>query len=241
MILPCIDLKANQVVQLRQGKELALSRPLEETITAFEGFDLIHVIDLDAALGQGDNREIVREIARRRKTRVGGGVRSISQARSLLDAGATELIVGSQALTSDGPNIPFLERLVQVIGRERIIIALDLKAGGVATHGWTRVLPLDPTQLFSRLEPYCAGFLCTHVDREGLLQGADIDKFLALRAATDLTLIAAGGVTTLDEVKRLAEAGLDVALGMAVYTGSIAIEDLLQLERAIGRRPVNGG
>lgn len=226
MIIPCIDLMDGKVVQLVQGKEMALERTVDEALDLFQGFPLLHIIDLDAALGSGDNLTLVEALLLRCEARVGGGIRSGERARDLVNAGACQVIVGSAAFTKSGINTTFLSELVREVGVDRVMIAVDSKGGKVAVDGWTSVLDQFPEHVMEALAPYCSGYLCTNVDQEGLLQGTNLDLFRRLRLKTDKTLVAAGGITTMSEVKALKEEGIEVALGMAIYTGKLDIADL---------------
>lgn len=216
-----------KVVQLVQGESKALElESIEEAVEKFRGFPLLHIIDLDAAKGLGSNREMIAALLTKVRARVGGGVRTVGDATALLEIGAKQVIVGTAAFTATGIDSEFLASLVGAVGRSRIIVAIDVKAGCIAVRGWRETLSISPAEVVARLEPYCAGFLCTCVDREGMLQGTDLSLFLDLRSRTDLTLIAAGGITSRDEVRALTDAGIQVALGMAVYTGRLSLDDL---------------
>jgi phosphoribosylformimino-5-aminoimidazole carboxamide ribotide isomerase len=226
MIVPCIDLMDGKVVQLVQGREkaLELSDP-DEILRRFSAFPEIQVIDLDAALNRGANDAIVRYLCSRATCRVGGGVRSLERAQTLLEQGAAKVIVGTSAFTATGINEPFLRTLP----RDRTIIALDSKDGRIVVKGWREATPFTAEQVLEQLEPYCSGFLCTYVDKEGMLQGTDLDWFRRLRAATSLEITAAGGITTLDEVRALLAMNVRAALGMAIYTGRLDLEELAAL------------
>jgi len=230
MIFPCIDLLEGKVVQLVQGREKALEgdSPLE-MLRRFAAFPEIQVIDLNAAMGTGSNDDLVRLLAAHARTRVGGGVRSADRARALVDAGAHKVIVGTAAFAADGVNAAFLANLAAAIGKERVIVALDSMKGRIVVKGWREATGLRAEDVLAALEPYCAGFLCTYVDKEGMLQGTDLDWFRRLRAATPLEITAAGGITTIEEVRALLEMNVHAALGMAVYTGRIRLEDLAEL------------
>jgi len=227
MILPCIDLMDGKVVQLVQGREKALEgdAPLE-MLRRFAGFPEIQVIDLDAAMGRGSNDELVRLVAAHAVCRVGGGVRTVERARALVDQGARKVIVGTSAFRKDGVNHEFLASLAGAVGRERLIVALDSKGGRIVVKGWQEATELTAEQVLSTLEPYCGGFLCTYVDKEGMLQGTDLEWFRRLRAATGLELTAAGGITTLEEIRELTRLGIHAALGMAIYTGRLDLSAL---------------
>jgi phosphoribosylformimino-5-aminoimidazole carboxamide ribonucleotide (ProFAR) isomerase len=183
----------------------------------------VQVIDLDAAMGSGDNLALVRSIAGRLSCRVGGGVRTVARAEELLAAGAQQVIVGS-ALFKDGePDLGFAQALAEAVGAERVIAAVDSRAGQVVIHGWKTALPLSAVDAVRALEPYCGEFLYTYVDAEGLMGGTNIPAILAVKTATRRRLTAAGGITTQDEIDRLDQSGVDAVVGMAVYTGKLQI------------------
>jgi phosphoribosylformimino-5-aminoimidazole carboxamide ribotide isomerase len=236
MIIPCIDLMDGKVVQLVQGREKALEAEApEEMLRKFAGFPEIQVIDLDAAMGKGSNDELVRGVASQAVARVGGGVRTVERAQALVRQGAHKVIVGTSAFTSDGVRHEFLAALRDGIGRERTVIALDSKNGRIVVRGWRESTSLSAEQVLGELEPYCSGFLCTYVDKEGMLQGTDLDWFRRLRAATPLELTAAGGITTIDDVRALLDMGVHAALGMAIYTGRLNLDELRRLQESTAR------
>ena len=230
MIFPCIDLMDGKVVQLVQGREKALEADSPETmLTKFAAFPEIQVIDLDAAMGRGSNDDLVRLIAARAAIRAGGGVRTTERAESLVEQGARKVIVGTAAFAGAGIDAAFLAALRAAVGRDRIVIALDSKDGRIVVKGWRESTNLAAENVLGALEPYCSGFLCTYVDKEGMMQGTDLDWFRRLRAATSLELTAAGGVTTMDEVRALLDMNVNVAVGMAMYTGRLSAEELAKL------------
>ena len=227
MIIPCIDLMDGKVVQLVQGREKALEGDSpEEMLRKFAAFPEIQVIDLDAAIGRGQNAEMVRWLAARAKTRVGGGVRSAERARELVEQGAHRVIVGTAAFGPTGANTELLGEIRDAVGRERIVIAVDSKEGRVVVKGWREATNLTAEEVLRELEPYCSGFLCTYVDKEGMMQGTDLEWFRRLRAATSLELTAAGGVTTMADVRALLAMDVHAALGMAIYTGRLNLAEL---------------
>jgi phosphoribosylformimino-5-aminoimidazole carboxamide ribotide isomerase len=230
MIFPCIDLMDGKVVQLIRGREKALEAdaPLE-MLRRFAAFPEIQVIDLNAAMGTGSNDELVRLLAAQARTRVGGGVRSVHRAKVLIDAGAHKVIVGTAAFAPEGIHTRFLSDLAAAIGKERVIVALDSRQGRIVVKGWRESTVFTAEEVLAALEPHCAGFLCTYVDKEGMLEGTDLDWFGRLRAATPLEITAAGGITTLEEVRALLAMNVHAALGMAVYTGRLNLEDLAKL------------
>jgi len=233
VLIPSIDLKAGRIVQLVQGEKLALeSTDVDGWIAKFKGFKAVQLIDLDAAMATGNNDALVRYIAARLPCRVGGGVRSAARARELVDAGATHVIVGSslyqgaRASDSQGQyiNVSFAQELMRAVGQQRIVGAVDSKGGQVVIHGWKTTLPITAVDAVKTLEPYCDEFLYTHVDREGLMQGTDMGAILAVAQATSRQIIAAGGITTQQEIDDLDRHGVHAVVGMAIYTGHLAVK-----------------
>jgi phosphoribosylformimino-5-aminoimidazole carboxamide ribotide isomerase len=216
VIIPCIDLMDGKVVQLVQGREKALEgdAPLE-MLAKFAAFPEIQVIDLDAAMGLGENSSLVELLASRAKCRVGGGVRTAERARQLVELGAHRVIVGTAAFT------PVVEEIAAAVGPEKILIALDSKHGKIVVKGWQESTEFTAEEVIGRLEPFCRGFLCTYVDKEGMMQGTDLDWFRRLRAATSHQITAAGGITTVEDIRALKAIRVDAAVGMAIYTGSL--------------------
>jgi phosphoribosylformimino-5-aminoimidazole carboxamide ribotide isomerase len=216
VIFPCIDLMGGKVVQLVQGRDKALEgdAPLE-MLRKFAAFPEIQVIDLDAAMGKGQNSALVEMLASRARCRVGGGVRTPDRARGLFEQGAHRVIVGTAAFT------PVIEHIAAAVGPERLIIALDSKKGKIVVKGWQEATEFTAEEVIQRLEPFCGGFLCTYVDKEGMMQGTDLDWFRRLRAATRHEITAAGGITTIEEIRELAAMNIHAALGMAIYTGKL--------------------
>jgi phosphoribosylformimino-5-aminoimidazole carboxamide ribotide isomerase len=226
MFIPAIDLKGGQVVQLVQGKRLALaSDDIFAWVERFARFPKVQVIDLDGALESGANDLLVRRICQHLPCRVGGGIRTVARAEALLDAGATQVIVSS-ALFRDGQvDLEFARTLAERVGRERVIAAVDSFGGKVVIRGWTEATACTAADAARALAPYCGEFLYTHVDTEGLMRGIDMDAVRAVRDATDLPLTAAGGITTREEILALDALGIDAVVGMAVYTGTLSLDD----------------
>jgi phosphoribosylformimino-5-aminoimidazole carboxamide ribotide isomerase len=226
MIVPCIDLMDGKVVQLIQGRERAIEGDSpDEMLRKFAGFPEIQVIDLDAALGRGSNDALVKMLASKAVCRVGGGVRTLDRASALLAQGAHRVIVGTSAFTKGGINVPFLETL----DAATTIIALDSKGGRIVVKGWQEATEFTAEEVLKSLEPYCSGFLCTYVDKEGMMQGTDLDWFRRLRSATAHEITAAGGITTLEDIKALLAMNIHTAVGMAIYTGRLDLEELKSL------------
>ncbi|MGB2638200.1 MAG: HisA/HisF-related TIM barrel protein [Candidatus Acidiferrum sp.] len=224
MLIPCIDLQSNQAVQLVHGRkrELAVA-DVFSLLEKFKSHEWLHIIDLDAAIGAGNNNALARELcleARKRykfKVRVGGGIRTIARAKEIAGWGADQIIIGSSAFHEGNLNTRFLNSLNKKLPRKTIVIALDTAKGHVTIHGWRRKLALRPENVMPQLENFCSAFLCTDVDREGTMSGANLAWFRKLRAATNHPIIAAGGIKTLREISALQKLGMDAAVGMSLY------------------------
>jgi phosphoribosylformimino-5-aminoimidazole carboxamide ribotide isomerase len=229
VLIPCIDLQRGQAVQLVHGRkrELAVADVLG-LLERFSQYEWLHIIDLDAAMRIGHNNALVRQLCseahrkHKMKVRVGGGIRTVRRAESLKKLGVYQVIVGSAAFRNGRPNLPFLKKLASHLGKKHVVIALDTARGRVVTHGWRTALPLEPREVFAALEPYCGGFLCTDVDREGTMTGVNLPYFRSLRGATQLPIVAAGGISTQQEIRALEKIGMDSAVGMALYKNRVA-------------------
>jgi phosphoribosylformimino-5-aminoimidazole carboxamide ribotide isomerase len=234
MLIPSIDLKGGKVVQLIQGEKLAItSDDLEGWIARFMKFPKIQLIDLDAAMSIGENDAIVRQVAARLPCRVGGGIRSVGRAQDLIAAGAKAVIIGSAFFDSrggrsaDGPpllKLDFARALAETIGGDKVIAAVDARGGKVVIHGWKTTLPISAVDAVRALDPYVGEFLYTHVEKEGLMQGTDMDSIRAIRDATARRVTAAGGITTRQDIDALDKIGVDAVVGMAIYTGALALD-----------------
>uniref|UniRef100_A0A7V1EIW3 Histidine biosynthesis bifunctional protein HisIE n=1 Tax=candidate division WOR-3 bacterium TaxID=2052148 RepID=A0A7V1EIW3_UNCW3 len=226
MVIGSIDLMGGKVVQLKQGRDKvlefddALSRAKE-----FNKYNEIAVIDLDAAMGKGENLNLIKDLLKVADCRVGGGIRSIEKAKELILAGANKIIIGSRAFEKKNINHKFLTALKKEIGQERIIIALDTFNNRVVVSGWQEHTDIELFDVIKEFESYTNEFLFTFVETEGMMQGIDIEKAKAIREKTDKKITVAGGVSSLNEVKILAEMDIDVQLGMGLYTKRISLVD----------------
>jgi phosphoribosylformimino-5-aminoimidazole carboxamide ribotide isomerase len=239
MIIPCIDLMDGKVVQLIQGREKALEADSpDEMLKRFARFPEIQVIDLDAAIGKGSNEAILRHLASKARIRAGGGVRTVERAQQLLAQGAHRVILGTAAFSSEGPNFALLDALRTGVGAAQVTIALDSKDGRIVVKGWQEATRFTAAELIGQLEPYCSGFLCTYVDKEGMMQGTDHSWFATLRALTSHEMTAAGGITTMDDIRRLSELGIDCAVGMSIYTGRLSLPDLAEFNDQLVKAPL---
>jgi phosphoribosylformimino-5-aminoimidazole carboxamide ribotide isomerase len=228
MLIPSIDLLGGRIVQLVGGERLRLAfDDFEYWIDKFARYPLVQLIDLDAAMRQGNNFALVAQIAKRLPCQVGGGIHSVDRARQALHAGAMRVIVGS-ALFSEtenrgAVNTEFAAQFADALSAERVVAGIDTKNGVIAVKGWKAQVALTPDQAIPELEPYVSAFLYTHVDGEGRMQGFPIDVARRLRSLTRRQLIVAGGIRSRQEVDALDAIGADSVVGMAIYTESMAI------------------
>jgi phosphoribosylformimino-5-aminoimidazole carboxamide ribotide isomerase len=190
----------------------------------------VQLIDLDAAMRQGENRALIESICRRLPCQVGGGLKTANDGRALLDAGAKRVIYGSSlfgiAQTGESHrhkliHIEFAEELKRSLGEDSLCFSVDTKRGRVAVKGWKDSVDLTPEEAITWLEDFCAAFLYTHVDTEGTMQGFPLDVAATLRATTAKQLIVAGGIKERAEVDALDAMGVDAVAGMAVYSGAM--------------------
>lgn len=225
MIIPCIDLQGGKAVQLVRGRKLALSvDDVLGLLERFRDYPILHLIDLDAAIGSGSNGRWIKILSSRAKMkiRVGGGIRSVARARKILSWGAEKIIVGSAAFRGGKIAHAFLRQLCARVGPKNVILALDTERGQIVVRGWRERLKLRPADVIPQLEPYCYGFLCTFVDNEGTMKGTDLAWFRRLRRITKKPITAAGGIRSLREVRALEKIGMHAAVGMALYLNKLS-------------------
>jgi phosphoribosylformimino-5-aminoimidazole carboxamide ribotide isomerase len=213
-----------RVVQLQQGERLAIQTDdIDGWIQRFSGFQIVQLIDLDAAMGRPANDQLVKRVAEALPCQIGGGVRSIERAQELIALGARRVILGSSLFNDRGVNKARAEAFAEVIDPDLLIGAIDSKGGKVVIHGWKTPVPVTPEEAARALEPYVGGLLYTHVDTEGLLTGVNYAAVKSVQAATKRRLIAAGGIRSHEEVETLDKMGIDSVVGMAIYTGMMKI------------------
>jgi len=225
MLIPSIDLLGGRIVQLVQGEKLRLAfDDFEYWIAKFSSYPVVQLIDLDAAMRQGDNSELVARIAQRLPCQVGGGIRSVEKAAQVLEAGAKRVIIGSALFTEDGSvNTETANAFATSIGADRLVAGIDTKNGRIAVKGWRAEIALTPDQAIPHLEPFVSAFLYTHVDGEGLMQGFPHEVAGRLRKLTSHQLIVAGGIRSQLEIDALHAIGADAVVGMAIYTDLLSV------------------
>lgn len=225
MLIPSIDLMGGRVVQLVQGEKLRLAfDDIDFWIEKFAKYPIIQLIDLDAAMRQGDNSLLVEKIARRLPCQVGGGIRSAERARRLLDLGARRVIIGSALFKEEGcVDVEKATALAAALGVEHLVAGIDTKNGRIAVKGWKAEIALTPDQAIADLEPHVGAYLYTHVDGEGMMEGFPMEVAVRLRRLSRRQLIVAGGIRSREEIDALDALGADAVVGMAVYTNQISV------------------
>ncbi len=250
MLIPSIDLMGGRIVQLVQGETPKLSfDDVDYWIERFSKYPLVQLIDLDAAMRQGNNRALIEMVCKRLPCQVGGGLNTAEDGRRLLETGAKRVIYGSSLFGAEDPTLTddetvvedgapgdgvcararrhrlirleFAAELKAALGEEALCFSVDTKNGKVAVRGWKDSVDLTPEEAITWLEDYCAAFLYTHVDTEGTMQGFPADVAAILRSTTAKQLIVAGGIKERREVDELDAMGVDAVAGMAVYSGAM--------------------
>jgi phosphoribosylformimino-5-aminoimidazole carboxamide ribotide isomerase len=222
VLIPSIDLMGGKIVQLVQGSRKAREfEDFQNWIDRFSKYPLVQLIDLDAAMGSGNNADLVREAAKQLPCQVGGGIRSLAAAEATLSLGARRVILGSSLIRDGVIDVTFARDAADQLGSEKLVFAADCRNGQVAIKGWRESTTIAATDLMRELQPFCSAFLYTHIDTEGLLQGIPLNVIRELRRVTSRQLIAAGGIRSREEIDALESMGVDAVVGMAIYQGLI--------------------
>jgi len=226
MIIASIDLMDGKAVQLVQGKEkkITVEEPLK-LADEFQFYGEIAVIDLDAAMGKEPQKELIRKILKRGACRVGGGIRDVKTAKEYISWGAKKVIIGSRAFSNDQLDLSFLEELKKSVGRERLILAIDSVQGEIVTQGWKHKTGLNTLDIVNQTEEFFGEYLYTNVEKEGMMKGADFETLREISKRTKNKITLAGGIHTLEEVKKAAELNADIQLGMALYSKELDLGD----------------
>jgi phosphoribosylformimino-5-aminoimidazole carboxamide ribotide isomerase len=222
VLIPSIDLMGGKIVQLVQGEKKALeSDDFEYWIKRFSAFPLVQLIDLDAAMGRGNNRDLIAMICKRLPCQTGGGIRDVARGAELLALGAKRVIYGSALLKDGAINTPLAAEAAASLGAKQLTFAIDSRKGKVAIQGWKENTSVGPGEMIHALDPYCSAFLYTHIDTEGMMTGFPVDLARQLAGLTKKQMIVAGGIRSRDEVDTLHAIGVDAVVGMAIYTGAM--------------------
>ncbi len=216
MFIPSIDLYDGRAVQWRQGKEKVLERDdVEGLLDQFSLYGDVAIVDLNAALGEGDNKELIKRLLRKHPCRVGGGIRDKETALAYLKAGASKIVIGTAAQ----------EPFVLELPKQSVVVALDSRADQWLTHGWTQASELTTSQALELMSQRASEFLYTQVEKEGMLQGLDRDRARSVIAQSPIPVTVAGGVTSSDDIAFLHGLGAKAQIGMAIYTGKLSLVD----------------
>jgi phosphoribosylformimino-5-aminoimidazole carboxamide ribotide isomerase len=224
VLIPSIDVMDGKIVQLVQGQKKALEfASFEPWIEKFSSYPLVQVIDLDAAMQKGNNRLLIEKISKELPCQVGGGIRSLEAAKAVIEAGAHSVILGSVLVRDNQPDTQIAESFFSTLGADRLVFAIDSRAGRVAVHGWQDQTGLTPFHMIQILEPWCSAFLYTHIDTEGMMQGIPLEIVRQLRSATQRRLFVAGGISSQREIEELNGLNVDSVVGMAIYTSRLNV------------------
>lgn len=216
MIIPSIDIMDGKAVQLKQGATKVLEREnVFELAEYFSRFGEIAIIDLDAAMGKGDNLDLIKQLIRKYPARVGGGIRTADKAKELIAAGAKKVIIGTAAS----------EALLSELPKNNVIVAIDTKHGKIVNQGWLNSTEFKPEEYINKFDNYCSGYLYTIVEKEGMMGGTDLEAIKKIRELTDNEITAAGGICTVEEIKQISELNVNCQLGMAIYTGKLDLAE----------------
>jgi len=230
LLIPSIDLMDGKVVQLIQGEKKALEFDnFDEWVTRFSAFPLIQLIDLDAAMGKVANTQLIEFFVHRLPCQIGGGIRTIQDARRLLGLGARRVIFGSSLIQDGRMNVEFAKQAADELGVEKLIFAIDSRGGKLAIRGWREIVNIAPLEAVRALESFCGAFLYTHIETEGMLNGIPLEPVMQLRQATKNQLIAAGGISSDQEIEQLHQMGVDAVVGMALYLGKLKLPDTIPI------------
>lgn len=224
MLIPSIDLMGGKIVQLVQGEEKVLEfEDFAVWIERFSPYPLVQLVDLDAAMGKGTNRPLIAEFCSKLPCQVGGGIRSVDEAQKILDSGARRIVIGSSLIRNNAIDIDFAKRLSDQFGIARLVFAVDSRGGRVAIHGWKTLTQVTPAEMMQQLDTFCSAFLYTHIDTEGLMQGIPLETIRQLRQVTLRQFIAAGGISSRQEIEDLDRINVDAVVGMAIYSGLLEL------------------
>lgn len=230
MLIPSIDLMNGKAVQLKQGKEKVLEREdVFELLEEFSIYGEVAIIDLDAALGQGDNKALIKQMLKYRPCRVGGGIRNLETAREYIKAGASKIIIGTRCR----------DDWVKKLSKDNLIFAIDAKGDYWSTQGWQNTESDKVLDLIPELAKNCSEFLYTQVEKEGLLQGIDRPRIEEVIKKSRVPVTIAGGITELDDIKWFTNLGANGQIGMSIYTGKLQLIDCFLCQADFNKTGMN--
>ena len=235
-LLPAVDIKGGRAVQLVQGvdgSEKVFGDPIEAALRWQEmGAEWIHLVDLDAAFGHGSNADLLAEVTRAVDIRIerSGGIRDDETLKAAMDSGCRRVNIGTAALE----NPEWCRKAIAEYG-DRVAIGLDVRGTTLAARGWTKDGG-DLWETLARLDSEgCARYVVTDVNKDGMLQGPNLDLLREVASRTSAPIVASGGVTTIDDIRALmtlVDEGVEGAIaGTALYTGSLSLEEALAVTR----------
>ena len=214
MLIPSIDLMDGKAVQLQQGDKKIIEREdVFELLAEFSMYGEVAIIDLDAAMGQGSNKDLIEQLLRKRPCRVGGGIRDLATAKDYLAAGATKIILGTSASQDWVKDLP----------RQALIFAIDAKDDYLTTHGWKQTQDIKVLEIISDWAQNCGEFLYTQVKKEGMMQGIDQERIEAVIKASPIPVTVAGGITSYEDLQWINAKGANSQIGMAIYSGKMSL------------------
>jgi phosphoribosylformimino-5-aminoimidazole carboxamide ribotide isomerase len=234
IVIPALDLRGGKCVRMERGDittaQIYADDPVAQAKTfVAEGAERLHVVDLDAAFGHGDNMSVVREIcaAVSVPVQVGGGIRTIDKAQQRIDAGASEIILGTMLVDDERVSRAIINRF-----GERVIAGIDARGTHVATHGWQESAPVDRDALVKRVALWgIKRVIFTEIRRDGIGEGYDIAAMTAVANAADVKVTANGGARTVDDLRQLkakAPAAVDSCIvASAIYKGTISLREAI--------------
>ncbi len=231
IVIPAIDLRGGRCVRLFRGDYSAETvyddDPVEVAVRfQTEGARRLHIVDLDAARGDGSNRGIVREICRAIAipVQLGGGLRTIAAVEEAVEDGAARAILGTAAALEPG----FVAETVEHFG-DHVLVAVDVKDGRLMTHGWREEGPRVEEAVPALTDAGAPRFLATSIQKDGTMDGPDLELYERVLALTDRPVVASGGVRVADDVRALRDLGLEaVVVGKALYSGTMRIEEVVR-------------
>ncbi len=229
MLIPSIDLMDGKAVQLQQGDKKIIEREdVFELLEEFAMYGEVAIIDLDAAMGKGSNQELIERMLRKRKCRVGGGIRDLETAKAYLAAGASKIILGTSAK----------EAWVDKLPRQSLVFAIDAKGDYLTTHGWKKTQDVKVLDIIAEWSTRCGEFLYTQVLKEGMMQGIDQPRIEDVIKASGVPVTVAGGITTYEDLQWINAKGANSQIGMAIYSGSMKLDEAFMALVDFGKAPL---